>query len=679
MSSEVVNVLIVDDREEGLIALEATLKGLPFVRLMRAHSGMEALSYMPEHDFAVILLDVQMPELDGFQTAELIRKNHEKYKLTPIIFVTAINKDDQYIHRGYQVGAVDYVFKPIEPQILRSKVSVFVDLYMKSQQIKAQMEVIRHSERRERYLKLAELEVESLKRYRNLADAIPHIVWKSKVDGTLDYFNKVWSDYTGLSTEQSIGSGWQNAIHSEDLNNFLKVWIQAMDQQKSFEIEARIRRFDGEFHWHWIRAVPEIRHKDPTAWLGTCTDIHDRKMSESQLVDAKKIAVSANLAKTNFLANMSHEIRTPMSAILGFTELMLNPQQTEEQRRHCISTIRRSGQQLLSIIDEILDISKVEAGHLLVERIEVNVISLLSDLQSLLSVQTQSKKLNLDFRLQSPIPECIHSDPTRLRQIAMNVIGNAIKFTEKGNVTVTVAWEGGSDPLQGKLVLLVSDTGVGIDVNAQDRLFQPFAQVDNSTTRRFGGTGLGLALSRKIAQALGGDVSIQSSEPGIGSTFRIEVATTIKKGTLWVEHLSSISLAQEHSRNIHKKNAHLLEGVKILLVDDAPDNQTVIGLFLGSAGAHVEFADNGLEGVNKALAGNYNLVLMDIQMPQVDGYEATQRLREQGYKKPIIALTAHALKEERDRCLSVGCTDHFTKPIDRDKLISLVNQVVTQA
>lgn len=677
-STDRVDVLIVDDREDGLIALEAVLQQIPDINLVRARSGVEALDQLANHDFAVILLDVQMPILDGFQTAQIIRTRHEKYKYTPIIFVTAINKDDQYIYKGYECGAVDYVFKPFEPQILRSKVNVFLDLFRKSKLLAEQSELIQANERRERILKLAEQELDSLRRYRNLADAIPHIVWRAKIDGTLEYFNKGWMKYTGLTFDQSIGLGWQKSMHKEDLNIFLKTWMQAMVANQPFEVEARIQHASGEMRWHWVHAVPEINNGIVMSWLGTCTNIHERKISEEALALAQKEAVKANLAKTHFLANMSHEIRTPMGAILGFTELMQQIEQTEEERAMCISTIHRNGKQLLSIIDEILDISKVETGNLHIEQLDFNFVQMINEIRSLLLLQTENKGLDFKFSLNSQIPEMISSDPTRLRQILMNIIGNAIKFTEKGTVSVSVDWLASVlDSNLGHLNISVTDTGVGIDPLHVDQLFKPFAQGDNSTTRRFGGTGLGLALSRQLAIALGGDVKLLKSESGIGTKFGIQIAVRAHAKSRWVESLSQFE-DEDKIKKISAVDKRVLHNVNVLLVDDAPDNQTLIGLFLGLAGANVEYADNGLEGIEKAMAGDYNVILMDIQMPQVDGYEATQRLRTQGYKKPIIALTAHALKEERDRCINVGCTDHFTKPIDREKLISLVDQVVRQ-
>lgn len=666
-----VDILIVDDRLDGLVALEAVLN-MPNINLVRAQSGREALALIHQYDFAVILLDVQMPDMDGFETAHNIREL-EQYKLIPIIFVTAINKDDRHIYRGYEVGAVDYIFKPFEPQILRSKVGIFVELFLKSRQLQEQNILIRESERQTRYLQLAQLEMETLKRYRSLADAVPNMIWKSKVDGTLDYFNKVWTDYTGLSADQSIGSGWQEAINPRDLRGFLKAWMDSMNSGNPFQIECRIRRADGEMRWHWVRAVPEVNSFDKViAWIGTCTDIHDRKLVERDLIEAQRMAVSANVAKTQFLANMSHEIRTPLSAILGFAELLLNPELSYDERVQSINTICRSGEQLLKIIDEILDISKVEAGHMDIEEIEVDMANVLSDMKTMMSIKAQAKGIGLDFQLMSPIPKRVTSDPTRLRQILINMISNAIKFTHNGKVTLETEWIDKTACLKFR----VRDTGVGIDRAQAEKLFQPFVQVDSSTTRRFGGTGLGLALSRRLAQALGGSVYLETSESGVGSTFVIEIQALPIENTAFLQSMEDIVVPEKKVQVSDEVES--LEGVKVLLVEDAPINQILIGRFLTGVGAQVDFAENGLEGVKKAMSGEYGVVLMDIQMPQMDGYEATATLRQQGYSRPIIALTAHALKEDRDRCLKAGCTDHLTKPIDRKKLISQISHLSQQ-
>lgn len=641
-----VDVLVVDDRVDGLLAIKAAID-IPNVKLVMANSGREALGLLDSHDFALILLDVQMPELDGFETAVLIRR-HANYKATPIIFVTAINKDDRYVYKGYDVGAVDYVFKPIDDQVLKSKVQVFVDLYIKNCQL---------------------AEIESLKRYRTLADSIPHIVWKSRNDGFFDYFNQVWLEYTGLTTEQSVGMGWQEAVHPDDLPELLKVWIGSMNVADPFQAEGRFRRHDGEMRWHLVKAVPEFRAGQVSAWIGTCTDIHDKKLVEDKLIAAERLAVAANIAKTTFLANMSHEIRTPMNAILGFSELILDGTQTVEDRLHCAQTIYRSGQQLLGIIDEILDISKIEAGRLEIEKIYFNLPMLIRDLRSLMEIQAQSKNLELIFKLQSLIPQSIYSDPMRVRQILVNVIGNALKYTIEGSVSVELDWK------DEKLLIKVCDTGIGIDSVNVDKLFQPFVQLDSSPTRKFGGTGLGLFLSRQLAQALGGTIRLHSSQIGQGSIFAIEIEAKMESNKRFVSVIEDRVVRKISEVQSHNK---ALKGIKILLAEDSVENQEIITYFLHQAGAEVELAENGIEAVEKTMSGQYNIVLMDIQMPELDGYKATSRLRESGYQGPIVALTAHALKEEKQRCLRAGCTDHMTKPIDRGLLIERVEQLASK-
>ncbi|WP_413587360.1 response regulator [Bdellovibrio sp. HCB274] len=667
-----VDILTVDDRLDGLLALQAVLSG-PNVNLVQAQSGQEALELLDKYDFAVILLDVQMPGMDGFETAQRIRLN-ERHHQTPIIFVTAINKDDQYIYRGYEVGAVDYIFKPFEPHIVKAKVNVFVELFLKTKQLEEQTEMIRASEARERFLRLAELEVESLRRYRSLADAIPHIIWRAKGDGTFDYFNRGWTDYTGLTIEQSLGNGWQSAVEEEDLREFLKTWMNSMDDGSPFETEIRLYNKNHEARWFWVRAVSDTNYQGVRSWIGTCTDIHDRKTVELKLIDAEKKASAASVSKTNFLANMSHEIRTPMNAILGFTELMADEEQSAEERAKWIRTVQRNGDQLLKIIDEILDISKVEAGRLQMERVEVDVESVLDDIRSLLRLQALDKRLDFRIGLDNSIPKMILSDPTRLRQILLNLIGNSIKFTSEGYVHVDVEWVPRSGlELHNKMRFYISDSGVGIHPEHASHLFQPFVQEDSATTRNFGGTGLGLALSRQLARAMGGDVTLAGSVPGKGSTFLVEVNADPIEGTFFID---TLNFATPHDdKTFSFKGNRKLEGMKVLLVEDVEDNQALISHFLGAVGAKVEFAENGQEGVEAALANDYDAVLMDIQMPVMDGYEATRRLRAQGYRKPIIALTAHALKEETVKSITAGCTYHMAKPVNFNQLIELLTGI----
>lgn len=672
MEIQVVNILLVDDRDDGLTALQAVLKQDAY-NLVTAKSGAEALNLLSYYDFAVILLDVQMPEMDGFETANRI-KQIQNCRYTPILFVTAINSEDRNcIYKGYEYGgAVDYIFKPFDGRILRSKVAVFVDLYLKSKKLEQQNQIIKDSSRQERVLKLAQLEVESLKRYQNLADSIPHIVWRAKPNGTMDYFNQVWMDYTGLTDQQSLGIGWQSAFQKEDLHQLLRAWMRAMLSNENFQAECRILDHTGIFRWHWISVVAEKNITGETiAWLGTCTDIEKRKYMELKLVETSKEAEAASLAKTQFLANMSHEIRTPLNSIIGFTDLILSAEHnSNSDQSNNLAIIKRSGQQLLKIIDEVLDISKVETGRLTIELSEVDLGTLLVDMKSILLIQAREKNIELDVRFLTMIPRKVITDATRYRQILTNLIGNALKFTSEGTVSIQFSWVASKKVNQGNLHCKISDTGPGINSNQHDRLFQPFMQVDSTTTRRFGGAGLGLSLSRRLAQALQGDVYLENSQPHVGSTFCAQIQATVPER---VDYFACFADLEKNTIvSSVEMDTHLLGDAKILVVDDASDNRLLVSHFLKKAGAITEFATNGQEALDKALGNDYQLVLMDIQMPVMDGYSATRELRKQGYKKPIIALTAHALKEDRELSLNVGCDDYITKPIDR---ISLLNSI----
>ncbi len=667
--TEKVDVLIVDDRPEGLVTLEAVLTN-PEYNLIKASSGQEALAKVLAHDFAVILMDVQMPDMDGYETATVI-KQRERSKNIPIIFVTAINKAERYIATGYKVGAVDYILKPFDPQILKSKVAVFVDLYKKNRKLMEQERAFRDIERRDRARILAELELESRRRYQGLADAIPQMVWRSNKEGQLEYPNQFWHTYSGLSLEHSVGIGWRLIFDPEDIKEFDLKWADAIKSKIGFEAECRLRQnLDGEYRWHLIRIMPEFDNmSELCSWIGTATDIHDQKLVQEELLRAKEAADAASKAKSRFLANMSHEIRTPLGAILGFAELLINPNLNISEQSDFISTIRRNGEQLSKIIDEILDLSKVEAGKIDIENTDIQVAELLNDVNSSLTLAAKDKGLELIFTNEGEIPTTIRTDRTRFRQILINVVGNAIKFSPNGKIEVVTSFL--PNEAESLFCLTVKDSGPGLTAEQIDGLFQPFTQADTSTTRKYGGTGLGLALSKRLAIALGGDVVVKESEPSSGCIFKI----TIKSGPLdhvtYTNFLMLDSVAVEPPKSSNENLT--LQGIKVLLVEDSHDNQMLVSRFLNKAGAEVELANNGLEGVRKALLGNHDVVLMDIQMPELDGYGATTQLRESGFLKPIIALTAHAMVSERRRCLNAGFNDHLTKPVNRLALIERIH------
>lgn len=636
--------------------------------LVKASSGHQALKQLERHEFAMILLDVQMPGIDGFQTAKYIRERPGCEHI-PIIFVTAINKDDSYVSQGYDAGAVDYLFKPFDPQVLKAKVSVFADLHRKTLQIQKQADMIASIRERERVHERVRLELESLRRYQILADAIPHILWKTGPSGALTYCNQGWRDYTGFDIEKNFGLKWREAFEADDLNRLVKLWLDAMSSGSSFGMECRIIRHDGEIRWHSLKAVPERNDKNEvTGWIGTCSDIHALKESERRTSEARELAEAASRAKTDFLANMSHEIRTPLSAIIGFSDLLLLTDLSLNERINCVTAIRNNGNQLLEIVDEVLDVSKVEAGHLQLQSTDIKTLDFFREMFVSFNLKAIERGLEFSIDPVGEIPAVLRTDAVRLRQVIVNVVSNAIKFTEKGSVRARVSWSvPPDDPNNPRLRIEVRDTGIGIDPRYFDKLFNPFVQADSSTTRRFGGTGLGLALSRKLARALGGDVWIAESSEA-GSLFKIEIRPMYRT---WGGMISSFS---EAPRDVKVSDAEgpSLKNIHVLVAEDVPENQFLIARFLQMAGASVDIATNGLEAVTKAQEGRYNVVLMDIQMPELDGYEATSRLRNGGFRTPILALTAHALSEERERCLRSGFDDHLPKPINRQTLLESV-------
>lgn len=670
-----VNILMVDDRPEGLIALESVLKD-PEYNLVKANSGREALAQVLAYDFAVILMDVQMPEMDGFETTSLI-KQREKSKNVPIIFLTANSQAEHHVAMGYSVGAVDFVFKPLDPHVLKSKVAVFVDLYKKNILLQEQAEFLRDVERRERLRTLHELETEGRRRYQNLADAIPQIVFRADPSGAVDYFNQFWIRYSTLALEESILDRWQSAVHPGDLAHIKKVWDEGSRMRTGFECECRIRQgASGLFRWHLLRVVPEFNNvSDLVSWIGVATDIQDQKIIHQELLMAKKQADAANETKSNFLANMSHEIRTPLGIILGFSELLIDPQTSGDEKAKAISTIRRNGDQLSKIIDEILDLSKVEAGKMDVEKSDVVVPDLLRGIKDFMTLPATEKGLDLQFAVKGKIPMRVFSNATRIQQILVNLIGNAIKFSPQGSIVVTAShYADAVDTHKSWLSLSVKDSGPGLSPAQIENLFQPFTQVDTSMTRKHGGTGLGLAVSRRLARALGGDIVINLRNPGSGCEFEVTIPAGDPKELEKGSFVSTLSQAPLIHEDKSKLNSSALKGVRVLLVEDSLDNQALVSRFLMMEGAEVDLANNGLEGVDKAMAGEHDVVLMDIQMPKLDGYGAISRLRSNGFAKPIIALTAHGMIEDRKRCIEVGSNSHLTKPVNRAALIERVQQ-----
>ena len=444
----------------------------------------------------------------------------------------------------------------------------------------------------------------------------------------------------------------------DELGILYKSFNQMIDQVQSSRAELELAQKDLE-----------QRIADRTFLLQE--EIDHRKRILTELETAKERAEAASQAKSSFLANMSHEIRTPLNAILGFADLLRNgsDKNNEAERQDFLETIHRSGEHLLTLVNDILDLTKIEAGQMDYESLQFSPHQVIAEVMSVMRARAQGKGLALDYHWYGSIPELITSDPARFRQLLLNLVGNAIKFTEKGGVQAVARL----DADRSELTVDIIDTGIGIPGGVCEAIFKPFTQADSSVTRRFGGTGLGLSISRHIATGLGGRITVQS-EVGKGSNFSVTVATGPLQGVRLLDHPVSDILSSQRPEPVSQQTR--LDGRTILVVDDGETNRKLIRLVLSRAGADVRLAENGLEAVSLGLSESFDMILMDMQMPLMDGYTAAARLRDEGCDRPIVALTAHAMRGDAERCLAAGCSDYLTKPINPEKLIDKISQIL---
>ena len=444
------------------------------------------------------------------------------------------------------------------------------------------------------------------------------------------------------------------------------------------------------------RMLDQIQHSKDA--LATANDELEERVARrtEQLAKARDAAEAANHAKSEFLANMSHEIRTPLNAVLGFTELLRHESAdvSVEEREEYLDTIHTSGEHLLQLINDILDLSRVEAGYLEVELRECSPRVLITEVVSLLSVRAKERGLELNYHWIGPQPESVETDEHRLRQLLMNLVGNAVKFTPSGRIDILAELErvDGSAPGcsavgqesviegSGKICLRIDviDTGIGIDADRLNHIFEPFSQADTSITRRYGGTGLGLAISRRVAAALGGSLEVRSTE-NVGSTFTARVCVS---NIVWQNDDETPAETNDRNNDRHPDlDDRTLDGLpqRILIVDDGETNRKLVRLMLEKRGIKTSTAADGREGVTAILNGECDLVLMDMQMPVQDGIAATRELRECGVDIPIIALTANAMRVDRQQCLDAGCNGYLTKPIQSQQLLETISEVYGQS
>ncbi len=659
-----INILLVDDKVENLLALEAILEKLG-ENLVRATSGEEALRCLLHQDFAVILLDVQMPGMDGFDTATLIR-NRGRSRHTPIIFLTAFSTSDQMLFKGYALGAVDYLLKPLDPNILTSKVTVFVELFKKTEAVKqqaAQLVAVN-----------AELR-QSEERLRSLSTCSPVGIFEIDTEGGCRYTNPRYQAICGLKAAESLEKRWLESVHPEDRERAVVSWSNYIYEGRDYSEEFRFQTVQGIVRWVQVRSSPMLSGQgDLLGYVGTLEDITERKQAEevrAQVIreqTARQEAEAANRMKDEFLAVLSHELRTPLTSMLGWSKILRSKKLDDKATSRALQAIERNAISQMQLIEDILDVSRIIRGQL---RLNVSAVNLMPVIEAALEAVrplAEPKEIQLNTVLDASVGS-VYGDPARLQQVVWNLLTNAIKFTPKGGrvqVNLSVVCGEGQQTTHKYAQIQVIDTGIGISSEFLPKVFERFRQADSTTTRSHNGLGLGLAIVRHLVELHKGIIFAQSLGTGEGATFTVRLPL-LQNNTVNREATGEISSPVASTP---------LAGLKVLVVDDEADTRNFLSFMFEEYGAiatAVASVDEALAVLEQAKA---DILISDIGMSEQDGYTLIRKLRslepEKGGHIPAIALTAYTREEDRLEALSAGFQQHLSKPIDPNKLIAMV-------
>jgi PAS domain S-box-containing protein len=652
-ASPMTSILLVDDYPANLAALEAILEPLG-CRLIKASSGKQAIELLAREEVAVVLMDVRMPGLDGFKTAELMRSRW-RAKSTPVIFLTAADTDTAAILDGYARGAADFLVRPYEPEILRSKVAVFVDLYLKERTIREQAAALRYQER-------ADLERKSDLRFRKMMDAMPLCVLVTDGAGRPVYWNQSAFGYTGIAQEAMASrDSFIALVHPGDRETLVRQWDESIGSQAHFEVKFRIRGLDGGFKWHLGRGIPQRDEAEGvTGWILTATDIETENQA---LLEAE----AANRIKDEFLATVSHELRNPLNAIMGWVHLLHSGSLDSVGSKRALETIERNVHLQVSLIDEILDLSRIARGKVHLTLRTVNLVPLLASALDVIRPAADAKEIAVEWK-KSEARVFINGDSERLNQVISNLLSNALKFTpDGGRISVSLERHGH------EATISVSDTGKGIEPEFLPFVFDMFRQADSSITREHHGLGLGLAVARKLVELHGGRINAESAGAGKGARFSVTLPLQASQVAPEAPTQSGLSDADSVS----------LEGIKILVVEDHPDSRDALAHLLGRLGARTSTAGSVKEGLGAVSAEMPDVLISDLAMPGQDGYALIKALNDRFGKRRrkffAIALTGLSDPQHSRRALNEGFDVCMVKPLNLNCLVECVVSAVRRS
>lgn len=635
-----INILIVDDREENIIALEALLSRND-IRLFSTTSPNDALKIAWENSISIALVDVQMPEMDGFELVEMLKSNPRTRDIL-VIFVTAISKETKYAVKGFGAGAVDYLYKPLDPYITSAKVDAFIQLARTQEEIK---------------LKNDELQNFAIV-VKNSADII------CSVDADtlrIKSVNPAVENILGYKQTEVLNKNIVDLAIEADRPKFIKKLGEIIKDNQSFSVcEFQFNTFDKRVIWAECRAS----YRNKIIFINI-SDSSPQKSYQQQLIKSKEAAEYGKKIKETFLANMSHELRTPVNGIIGLSNL-LRKTPLNEQQNSLLDMMETSSRSLLGVINDVLDISKIEAGKFSIVRAPNNLRNIVNSVIGLLKFNADERDIEFILEVDNDVPENLMVDSLRLNQILMNLLSNAIKFTERGHVKLIVSvLQKMKDKV--KLKFSVEDTGIGIPTDRLTKIFESFEQAEDDTSSKYGGTGLGLTIVKKLIELKGGDLTV-SSKPGQGSVFNF---------TNWFGIANGVP--DEKPVKTDQKLAPFVN-VRILVAEDNMINQFMVSKMLKDWNVAFDIADTGNKAIEKLRESNYDLVLMDTHMPGLNGYQTARTIRmefkEPMRSVPIISLSASAFEHEQTEAISAGMNDVLPKPFEPHELHAKISKLI---